>query len=393
MREHDALGLRRRARREDDLGGGVGLEVEARAEGRASGALDGSGFDLNNSCKTPDGALAFRARRRPRRRRRRIAFASTIAATLPRKSGRRAVVDRHDDHALEQRAPQRGDPFRPVLAPDRDRLAVRDAARPQRAAQTTAPAAPAPRTSTSTSDTRRRRRETPQVSVLSVALVPVADLSADPVTSRKKSSSVRRVMSLNYDGNRMTLPPVFAASALYDNLLQAALRQFFDRATFETVATPSLSSDGRLAIEPTGDPSALVGPLVRHAARAQRAVAASVHRARGAAGARDRRGAGGALSRDFRPQADGRARRPLSRRHRGPLRRGLSRRGRVQPSAEHRAESCGSRGERDRGAARGGALQLREPRDFVRRAVARYRCGSVDCRAAATRRPIAIRSR
>ncbi|HEY7288378.1 MAG TPA: hypothetical protein VH583_00980, partial [Vicinamibacterales bacterium] len=55
----------------------------------------------------------------------------------------------------------------------------------------------------------------------------------------------------------MTLPPVFAASALYDNLLQAALRQFFDRATFETVATPSLSSDGRLAIEPTGDPSAL----------------------------------------------------------------------------------------------------------------------------------------
>jgi hypothetical protein len=56
----------------------------------------------------------------------------------------------------------------------------------------------------------------------------------------------------------MTLPPVFAASALYDNLLQAALRQFFDRATFQTVATPSLSSDGRLAIEPTGDPSALV---------------------------------------------------------------------------------------------------------------------------------------
>jgi len=55
----------------------------------------------------------------------------------------------------------------------------------------------------------------------------------------------------------MTLPPVFAASALYDNLLQAALRQFFDRATFETEATPSLSSDGRLAIEPTGDPCAL----------------------------------------------------------------------------------------------------------------------------------------
>jgi hypothetical protein len=55
----------------------------------------------------------------------------------------------------------------------------------------------------------------------------------------------------------MSLPPVFAASALYDNLLQAALRQFFGRATFETEPIPSLSSDGRLAIEPTGDPSVL----------------------------------------------------------------------------------------------------------------------------------------
>ena len=57
--------------------------------------------------------------------------------------------------------------------------------------------------------------------------------------------------------NQMSLPPVFAASALYDNLLQAALRQFFDRATFETEPIPSLSSDGRLAIEPTNDPSVL----------------------------------------------------------------------------------------------------------------------------------------
>ena len=57
--------------------------------------------------------------------------------------------------------------------------------------------------------------------------------------------------------NSMSLPPVFAASALYDNLLQAALRQFFSRATFETEPIPSLSSDGRLAIEPTGDPSVL----------------------------------------------------------------------------------------------------------------------------------------
>ncbi len=53
------------------------------------------------------------------------------------------------------------------------------------------------------------------------------------------------------------VPPVFAASALYDNLLQAALRQFFSRATFETEPIPSLSSDGRLSIDPTGDPSVL----------------------------------------------------------------------------------------------------------------------------------------
>jgi hypothetical protein len=54
-----------------------------------------------------------------------------------------------------------------------------------------------------------------------------------------------------------SVPPVFAASALYDNLLQAALRQFFSRATFETEPIPSMSSDGRLAIEPTSDPSVL----------------------------------------------------------------------------------------------------------------------------------------
>src|SRR5215510_15763825 len=57
--------------------------------------------------------------------------------------------------------------------------------------------------------------------------------------------------------NQMSLPPVFAASALYDGLLQAALRQFFGRATFETEPILSLSSDGRLAIEPTNDPSVL----------------------------------------------------------------------------------------------------------------------------------------
>ena len=53
------------------------------------------------------------------------------------------------------------------------------------------------------------------------------------------------------------LPPAVAASALYDSFLQAALRQFFARATFETQPMLSASSDGRLAIEPTSDPAAL----------------------------------------------------------------------------------------------------------------------------------------
>jgi hypothetical protein len=50
------------------------------------------------------------------------------------------------------------------------------------------------------------------------------------------------------------LPPALAVGALYDSFLQAALRQFFARATFETEPMLSASSDGRLAIEPTEDP-------------------------------------------------------------------------------------------------------------------------------------------
>ena len=98
----------------------------------------------------------------------------------------------------------------------------------------------------------------------------------------------------------MSLPPVFAASALYDNLLQAALRQFFGRATFETEAD-SVAVVGRPARHRADQRS--VGaddPLVRIAARAARAGAAAVHRARSAAGAGDRRGARGALPRDLR---------------------------------------------------------------------------------------------
>jgi hypothetical protein len=55
----------------------------------------------------------------------------------------------------------------------------------------------------------------------------------------------------------MSLPPTVAAGALYDSLLQAALRQFFGRAVLDTEPTPSVSSDGRLSIEPSADPFAL----------------------------------------------------------------------------------------------------------------------------------------
>ena len=55
-----------------------------------------------------------------------------------------------------------------------------------------------------------------------------------------------------------TLPPAFVVGAHYDTFLQRALRRFFDRATLETEPVPSPSSDGRLAIDATDDPAALV---------------------------------------------------------------------------------------------------------------------------------------
>jgi hypothetical protein len=55
-----------------------------------------------------------------------------------------------------------------------------------------------------------------------------------------------------------SLPPAIAVGALYDTFLQNALKQFFSRATFESEPILSASSDGRLAIEPSGDPCALM---------------------------------------------------------------------------------------------------------------------------------------
>ena len=56
----------------------------------------------------------------------------------------------------------------------------------------------------------------------------------------------------------MSVPPALAVGALYDSVLQSALRQFFERASLDTETTPSVSSDGRLSIEPSANPAALI---------------------------------------------------------------------------------------------------------------------------------------
>ncbi len=61
-----------------------------------------------------------------------------------------------------------------------------------------------------------------------------------------------------HSGRRMPVPPVFAAGALYDNLLQAALRRFLARAVSRPSPRSSIRRSARLSIEPTDDPCELV---------------------------------------------------------------------------------------------------------------------------------------
>jgi hypothetical protein len=56
----------------------------------------------------------------------------------------------------------------------------------------------------------------------------------------------------------MALPPTFAASALYDSLLQNALKRFFARATLELEPVLTASADGELSMDATDDPSEIV---------------------------------------------------------------------------------------------------------------------------------------
>src|SRR5918999_5593008 len=85
------------------------------------------------------------------------------------------------------------------------------------------------------------------------------------------------------------LLPAFVVGAHYDTFLQRGLKHFFERATLETQSVPSPSSDGRLAIDGTEDPSALAvrwfgnryvlrvpsrRPFTQHEVRFARAIAA-----------------------------------------------------------------------------------------------------------------------
>ncbi len=132
MCQHHALGLRRRTRREDDLGGGVGAQIGAAGIRNAGCGIRDSGrrHRLKQPVQTPDGSVGSE-----RSGVHDVAGQDGLRIDdrrdLAKKVRRCPVVDRHDDHALDQRAPQRGDPLRPILAPDRDGLSVRDTARPQ----------------------------------------------------------------------------------------------------------------------------------------------------------------------------------------------------------------------------------------------------------------------
>jgi hypothetical protein len=61
---------------------------------------------------------------------------------------------------------------------------------------------------------------------------------------------------VNYDPS-VRLPPSAAVGALYDGMLQSALRQFFERATVDAEPAAMPSADSLLAIEPSANPAAL----------------------------------------------------------------------------------------------------------------------------------------
>ena len=118
--------------------------------------------------------------------------------------------------------------------------------------------------------------------------------------------------------------------------------------------------------------------VVRIAARPARAGAASVHGARSAAGAGDRRGAVDPLPRDLRSRSRCSSAASCSA---GRSRIATSARSSTRWPIRIRRRRGGPGGDGDRGAARRRDVELREPLDLVRRADSRYRRRSARIRA------------
>ena len=273
------------------------------------------------------------------------------------KIGRRTVVDGHCDDALEQAAPQRRNPFRTVLGPDHTASPLRRPALCRRAARA------------------RWRPGRRPVGVLppTVAVVVCQEDTAgfgkvvEEVEQRLAAHAWSMIPAVPYTN----LPPALVVGALYDSFLQAALRQFFARATFETEPMLSVSSDGRLAIEPTDDPSVMYVRWfgTRYGLRVSPRRPFTEHEIRLA------RSIGSVLAARYHAILNPKALVDRGELFRGADRRSLRRhvRRRTPVSARRRRDEGGPHRVCDRSASGGGALELRKPRDFDRRADPRRR--------------------
>ena len=147
-------------------------------------------------------------------------------------------------HALEQAPPEGDDPLGAILGPEDDRVAFADAGRVE-------PGAEGPGGS---------RHVRIGVAPAAEAVVVREEFAGrlPQIVKEVDQRLASHPLVYHTDHRRMALPnlpPALAVGALYDSFLQAALRQFFERATFGSEPILSASSDGRLAIEPTDDPS------------------------------------------------------------------------------------------------------------------------------------------
>ncbi len=276
MADHDALRLGGRARREDDLDDVVARDRRRPASGRRRASRDRR---TATRARTIAHRPASWATSSPIRMRR----ASTSARTLQDEVGRRPVVDRDDDDAGEQAAPVAGDPLRTVLAPEHDLVALGERRRRRAWPRSRARRGRRPHRCGPAAGSRRRRRGSRRGSR----------------PGRGRSRSACPAAPLNYDPGSVSVPPALAVGALYDSVLQSALRQFFERASLDT-EVDALGVVGWPAVDrAVGQSGGADHPVVRDALHAARAGALAVHRARSAAGAGDRRGAGGAVSAPF----------------------------------------------------------------------------------------------